>query len=89
MRGSDALLTLASLDCFREGKNGEVVYWAVVDMDPGDSASGKPVAWLAHVDSMRVGIELIPTNSTITRGQGPGHYQRFHPNRDHHSAAGA
>jgi hypothetical protein len=69
MRGSDALLTLASLDCFREGKNGEVVYWAVVDMDPGDSASGKPVAWLAHVDSMRVGIELIPTNSTITRGK--------------------
>jgi hypothetical protein len=38
-------------------------------MDPSDSASGKPVSWLTGAESMRVGVRLIPTNSSITRGR--------------------
>jgi hypothetical protein len=69
-KGPAALLTLSSPDCFyRKETNGEVMYRAVVNMDPSDNASGKPVSWLTGAESMRVGVRLIPTNSSITRGR--------------------
>ena len=69
-RGTAALLTLASADCFyRKETNGQVIYSAAVVMNPSDSASGKPVSRLAGADSMRVGIDLIPAHSSITRGR--------------------
>jgi hypothetical protein len=69
MRGTQTLLTLSSLECFRAKKDGEIVFWAVVNMDPADSASGKPVHWLGATESVRVSIDLIPMNSRISRGK--------------------
>jgi ankyrin repeat protein len=69
-KGTAALLTLSSADCFyRKETNGQVIYTAVVNMNPSDSASGQPVSWLSGADSMRVGIDLIPEHSRITRGR--------------------
>jgi hypothetical protein len=70
MSGTETVLTLSSPDCFfRKQRNGEVVYWAVVTMDPSDSASGKPVSSLASADSIRASIHLIRGNNRITRGR--------------------
>jgi hypothetical protein len=38
-KGSEALLTLSSPECFiRKERNGELIYRAVVNMDPADSS---------------------------------------------------
>jgi TIR domain len=69
-RGSEALLTLSSPECFiRKERNGELIYRVVVNMDPADSANGQPVSWLAHAESMRVDIDQIPADSRISRGK--------------------
>jgi hypothetical protein len=53
-KGTTGFLTLSSADCFyRKETNGQVIYTAVVNMDPSDSASGKPVSWLSGAESVR------------------------------------
>jgi hypothetical protein len=70
VRDTGTLLTLSTEDCFvRKEKTGHVVYWAVVNMDPAEAASEKPVAWLANADSVRVSIYTIPANSRISGGK--------------------
>lgn len=68
-KGNEALLTMASIDCFGEQiGNNRVKYRGVFNLDATDISIGKPISHLVESDFAQIGFLPIPTKSQIVSG---------------------
>lgn len=69
-KGQDPLLELSASDCFLKQQGGARVAWrAEVQMSPGNTGAGRPVASLAEADRVDAEIELIEAGAEVLGGK--------------------